>query len=130
MSSPFDATKYIAWLSSPDPYHRGTAVAVLWHAAIRNKEIEEKIQHILKTDDQISIRRDAVKMISDWRDKKFFEILVGLLNDEDWQVRGEALLAIKKIDPDLIIKDSRIKEYCDTDLHPFARFCIEYQTEK
>lgn len=120
----FSLEKYKAWLSSPDPYQRGIAVAVIWHLGVRESEVEDKVVHILKTDDNINIRRDAVRMLREIKDSKFLDVFIGLLTDEDWLVKGEAFLGIRALGIEYDC-DDRIQRFIETEVHPFCRFCIE-----
>lgn len=116
--------KFKAWLNSPDSYERDIAISVFWHSGIRDDEIDHSVTHILRTDNEINIRRSAIKMLSGTKDGKFQEALIEALDDEDWQVKGEAFMGIMSINPDYQ-NLSRMAQFIDEETHPFCRWCIE-----
>jgi HEAT repeat protein len=120
----FDLGKYKAWLSSHDPCERGIAVAVLWHLGIRDNIIDSKIIAVLRTDNVEGNRRDAVRMIAGCQDPKFRNVLIEALDDDDWLIRGEALLGLVSIDQE-ITKDPRVARYIEEETHPYGRRCIK-----
>lgn len=115
--------KYKAWLSSTDENHKVTAICVLWHAAIRDKEIDDIMIHILRTDDNNKARRNAIRMVSETGDRKFRKIFIELLEDQDWLVRGHAFLGLKKVDSNYS-EISEVLNYINKEMHPFCRYCI------
>ena len=125
MRKKIDLKKYKVWLNSTDSYQRGIAVAIIWHMGIRDDEIDQSTARILRTDDQISIRRDAVRMIAGYKDKKFKDVLIEALDDEDWCVRGEAFREIKFLRIKYR-KIPRVKQFINEEVHPFCRWCIDH----
>jgi HEAT repeat protein len=119
-----EINKYQSWLSSEDPYQREIGLNVIWHTKQRSQDIDNKVILLLRTDDNLNIRRDAIRMISSAKDEKFIPVLLESLKDDDWLVRGEAILGLKKIDPTIISKPE-ITEFVEKEIHPFCRWCIQ-----
>lgn len=124
MSSDFDINMYIAWLTSEDPYQRGIALNVIWHTNTRSEAVDKAVMNILRIDDQIDIRRDAIRFLVSTGDIKFKNSFEECLEDEDWCVKGEAALGLKKIDPNWQENQQMIK-VGEADLHPYVQWCIE-----
>lgn len=122
-TSEFDVCKYKAWLNSEDPWQRDIALNVFMHSMIRDDEIDCHAARILRTDDDVKIRRAAIKLICSYKDAKFLDYLIEALDDEDWCVKGEAFIAIKMIMPNWQ-KNERIIQFIEEETHPFVRFCI------
>jgi hypothetical protein len=124
MGNNFNINKYKKWLTSEDPYQRAIGLDVIWHTNTRSEEIDKAIIYILRSDDHIDIRRDAIRFLSSTADVKFKDVFIECLEDEDWCVKGEALLGLKKIDPNW--KDNKqVIAVIENDLHPYVQWCIE-----
>lgn len=119
-----DIAKYKAWLHSADPYQREIALAIFWHTGIRDEEIDQQVMRLLRTDDVLNLRRDAVRMLAESREEKFKQVLLEALDDEDWLIRGEAILGLKALSPDFK-SIPRIIRFIREETHPFGRWCAE-----
>jgi len=119
--------RYKLWLSSDDPNLRLTAVAVMSHAGIRETSIDLKMIELLETDDDVEIRREIVRTISERKDPKFVNVLVKILGDSDYIVRGRAFISLKALDGcwnsdhEILVA---IQTYVENETHPFGRWCI------
>ncbi|NQV13358.1 MAG: HEAT repeat domain-containing protein [Parcubacteria group bacterium] len=120
----FDLEKYKAWLSSADPHQRAIALNVIWHTSTRGDEIDKKVARVLRTDNEVSIRRDAARALVSWQDSRFRDAFIEALDDEDWLVRGEALLGLKAIDPEFK-KIPRVVSLVKGETHPYCRWCAD-----
>lgn len=125
MSEKFSIDKIRVWLSSLDPCHIETAIAVAHHLQIKDNLVDNLVINILETHDDIKIRRSAINFIYDREDLKFLKILIESLDDQDWCIQGKALLAIKKILPNWS-ENEKVVEFIDRSVHPFVTFCIAY----
>jgi HEAT repeat protein len=124
MKTGIDVLKFKAWLSGADPHHRLTALNVFWHSGQVDEEALAMTAQILQTDDEVGIRRDAVRMLRGRKDPRFIPNFVSALDDNDYIVRGEALLALKAMDAQW--KDNvRVVKLVGEEVHPFVRACIE-----
>jgi HEAT repeat protein len=124
MNSRIDVLKFKAWLSGADPHHRLTALNVFWHSGQADEEVLAMTAQILQTDDEVGIRRDAVRMLRGQKNPRFIPNFVSALDDNDFIVRGEALLGLKAMDAQW--KDNvRVAKLVGEEVHPFVRTCIE-----
>ena len=113
--------KFKSWLDTGDPYQRAIGIAVALYMGFT--DVDEKIIHILRTDNVDAIRRDAMRMIVERKNPKFVDILIEKLSDDDWMIPGLAIQGLKKINPELL-KRTEVKEFIDKSTHPFILFCI------
>jgi len=118
----FNSDKYVNWLSSADPWQREEALEVVWHAGIEG--CEEQICAILRTDNVITIRRLAIKMLKEKNNPAFRENFVEALGDEDWCVRGWAILALKEVD-DNWQEIPEVAALLAEATHDFVRYCAD-----
>ena len=118
----FNPQKYIDWLSSADPWQREEALEVVWHAGVEG--CEEQIATLLRTDDKIAIRRIAIKMLAGKEDPSFRSKFIDALGDEDWCIRGWAILALQKIDEDWN-EIPEVASLLAEATHDFVRYCAK-----
>ena len=74
MKTGIDVLKFKAWLSGADPHHRLTALNVFWHSGQVDEEALAMTAQILQTDDEVGIRRDAVRMCGVGKTRASFRI--------------------------------------------------------
>lgn len=124
--------RYRLWLTSDDPNHRDTAIHIFMHAQIVDPELIQIINEVLRTDDKVKVRRTAVDYLGNYVENEYKELVIEslqeALEDEDYIVRGKALLGLVKIHP-LWYDDDDIVKYMKEETHPFGRFCINQVTK-
>ena len=120
---PTDLLKIKAWLSSDDSYQRLIALSMVANSpGIRDAEIDVKVVHLLQTDDQVPIRRDAVRWLAKQNDPKFMLVFLAALDDNDWLIRGEAILGLEAIDDDYQ-QIPEVAKFLEDETHPYGRWC-------
>jgi len=114
--------KFRTWLTSVDPYQRGMAVSAVRLSCIVDTEVDDLLIQILGTDSEVSIRREVVLTLLGRADKKFWSALLERLQDEDWYVRGHAIIALKKLDENYRSVPA-IATFLEQETHSFVRYC-------
>jgi HEAT repeat protein len=118
----FDLEKYKKWLLSENPINRDVAVLFFFHCGIIDENIDNNLIRLLKTDDNLEIRRTIIHMFGDRVDKKFESSLFEALNDDDYVVRGNAYIGLIKLGVDK--NNELLVKYRNHAIHDFERFCI------
>lgn len=122
MNREVDLVKIKAWLISPDPYQRGIALSIASHSGLIDEEVDQAIIRLLRIDDQKEIRRDAIKFLVARKNRKFQDAFLEALDDNDWQIRGEAIIGLSQINPDFK-SISRVQQFINEETHPYGRWC-------
>ena len=123
-SNSVNVAKFKAWLKSVDSYQRATALSIFVNTNTWDDDIDQLVIRIIQVDDDLTIRREAVRFITQRKDYRFKRVLEGALDDSDWKVRGDAYLALTEIDSDCLFNE-RISRFLLEEVHPYGRWCIE-----
>jgi HEAT repeat protein len=99
-----DWSLYKKQMNNPDPIQREEAIAILHHAEIRDDIIDRRLIEILNNDPCEKVRRAAIRFISEVGDLKFKNLLIKLLEDSDPIISNRALLGLKKLTQDILLK--------------------------
>jgi len=116
--------RYKAWLTGRDPQQREVALATVSCERVRDGDLCRVVANMLRTDDQVSIRREAAKMLAAIADQSMEEALLAALEDEDWMVRGYAFIALGNMAPK-IDRSAKLERFVKHEVHHFTRYCIE-----
>ena len=86
---------YVKWLEDRDPYVRRRVVNYLsW---INESRALKPIASLAVNDPDPLVRSDALRLIALWGNKGEAELIIQALDDDDLQVRSQAVYALSRI---------------------------------
>ena len=91
----FDVEHALRWLEDPDPFVRRRVISYLFW--LNGSQAIESIIRLAMEDPDASVRRDAIKLIAMWGDKKDAQRIISILEDPSVEVRMHAIHALKRL---------------------------------
>ncbi|MBN2298353.1 MAG: HEAT repeat domain-containing protein [Deltaproteobacteria bacterium] len=91
----FDEEKAVNWLEDPDPFVRRRVISYLFW--LNGSSATASVMRLAIEDPDAAVRRDAIKLIAMWGDKKDAQCIISILEDPSVEVRMHAIHALKRL---------------------------------